>query len=549
MYSRVIFSTALLLLLAVSVAQPAEPTAPYYDGAPSMAYQDVETLYAIGLQWNGMRSHWTRENLRGACVSPGRVLGIQACNPSGYVTELVLLRMHDMGMLPRLEAFQNLHYLEVFRSELPFSQPLPASWNSMSALRTISLKGTRITGGVIPESWNYITNLKNVEIEFSPIHDVFQYPGSTLPTWFQRLDNLSLAFVNFGTKATFAPVIAKVRCLALNNVGWDHLLPMSASNARLEKLIIVAPLAHSGGSSTPLPARTTSLTYCYALKHLEIANVPTLTAMPYLPSSLKNITFRNLQNMRGGMTIALNSLRYLEYLEISRCTFLTGYIPFPSTSSTLLQTIIYRDVGFSGYLPSNMFHLPSLRTVILAGLSKVVATAMPTPYDSANYCRLNTLSLVGLQMIGSIPRLLPTRCMALDNIDLSNNHLSGTLPASWPNPLRQLNLAFNQLSGTLPGSLYFKPTFAPAENPSWPGSNIFDIRSNMFTGTIPPQYLSYRFELFDLANNRLSLCQNTASLGNAPFSSLTYGSCSLAPQSSSMCSCSHSWPRNCITNC
>lgn len=566
MHSRVIYGTALLLLLAISVAsaltaetQTVDASAsnvakgafqiPVSPWAPIMVSQDVETLYAIGSQWNGMRSHWTREALRGACSSSRPVLGIQACDVNGYVAELNLTRMHDMGMLPRLESFQALSRLQIFRSELPFAQPLPASWMNMRNLRSIILKGTRITGGVIPLEWNYIPNLKSIDIEFSPIHDVFQYAGGPLPTWFERLDNLSLAFVNFGTRASFQTIISKVRSISLNNVGWDHMLPMSTNNPRLVSLTIVAPLAHSGGSSSPLPPRTTSLSGCYALKHVEIANVPTLTAMPYLPLGVANITLRNLQNMRGSVSMALNNLRSLVYFEISRCPVLTGYIPFPSTTATLLQTIIYRDVGFSGYMPSTIFRLPSLQTVVIAGLGKLTPSAMPSPYETADNCRLTSVTLIGLQMSGTIPRVLPTRCARLETIDISHNSLTGTLPATWPLGLRQLNVAFNQLSGTLPASLHFKPTYAPPSNPTWPGSNIFDIRSNRFTGSIPASYFAYRFELFDIADNHINVCQNTVALGNGPFNSLTYGSCSLAPQSQSICSCSHSWPRNCITNC
>ena len=553
MFSRALLSVTLLLVLAIGVfADPAlesddsQVSPPVYTRVTMDSYE-VERMLVIARNWPSIAPYWTRQALLTACYIPVR--GIAGCSATGFVTSLKLDRAREITSLPRLEAFETLAYLESFVSSLPFTQPLPATWvPRLLNLKTISMVGTRIPGGTIPNWTDFrFTRLKYFELEFSPIGDVFQYPGGAIPSWFVNLDHLKLSFVNFGSMANFAPIIQRVITFNLTNCGWNYLLPSSStSNYRLARLSITAPLAHSGGSSTPLPSRTVQMNMFYSLKVVELLNMPTITTFPVFAPSLFNLTLRNLHNLRGVFTPAL--LGYsstLKSLEISRCPQLTGTVPMPTyPDSSPLESIIIRDCGFTGFLTNNLFRIPILKTAIFVGINKMSPAAMPYPFTYQS-CSIKTLIMSSIQLTGTIPPTIATRCSSLERIDLSYNQLAGTIPSAWTtNSLLEFTVASNTLSGNLPPALTWSRTAVAASSFSR-GNTILNVRNNQLTGLIPSMYFNTKFEDFDVSNNRLSLCLNSAAIGSKALSSLNYGACALGSQGTSWCSCANVWPASC----
>ena len=551
---RLIWSLTLLLSLAIGVfacsaveADATKAYPPIYTGM-AMHSTEIERLLAIARNWPSIAPFWTRAALSTACSI--RVLGIAACTSSGYVSALKLDRTREITSLPILESFETLAYLESFESSLPFTQLPPASWMSrLRRLQSISMVGTRITGGPLPWTNLKLTSLHSFELEFSPIGDVFHYPASAIPGWFENLDHLKLSFVNFGAMASFAPIIQKVITFNLTECGWDYLLPSSsAPNYRLKTLSINAPLSRSGASSKPLTARVATMHTFFALNIVELLNVPTIGIFPTFPKTLRSLTVRNLNNLVGGAPdlALLGSSSLMQNFEISRCPRLTGNLPMPDQpDSSQLESFIVRDTGFTtGYLTGNLFKLLKLKTVIISGLERMAPAAIPCP-ELYQTCSIKTLVLSSIQLKGEIPSWIGKRCSSLERIDFSYNQLTGEIPSAWTtNSLLEFTMASNRLSGTLPPALSWSSN-AVAASSFARGNTILNVRNNLLTGQIPDSYFNTKFEDFDVSNNRLSLCLNSAEIGQKAHSSLNSGACALGSQGTSWCSCTNIWPFSC----
>lgn len=552
---RALLSAGLLLLLAISVSALSSgdsslssldaslsSEAVSIRSASAMNPLEVENALRVAETWPSIRPFWTREALPSACASPGSVRGIISCSPTGFVTGLNFSRSPDYFDFPRLAEFRFLRELESFESSLPINSQLPADWDLLTKLNRVVILGTRILGGTVPQSWNALSNLRHFEIEFSPTNDVYNYPGSATPTWFTRLDTLIMSFVNFGTHASFETVIPRLQTLKLYNVGWNYLLPRSSGD-RLQTLSITGPLDRAGRSRLPLPNRLVS--FNDALNTIELLNVPTITSYPQISPFTTRIVLRNLQNMQGPIPSVWSPMAArsrVQHFEMSRCPLINGNIILPSAQSTL-ETLILRDVGFTGTIPRTLFQASSLQSLELAGLTQLSVSTMPSIPETATSCNLHTLVLATIRLQGTIPTSIARKCEKLEKLDLSNNHLDGNLPSAWASPyVKEFNVAFNGLHGYLPEGL----NFVTAQNGAEHGVNIFDIRSNYLEGTVPPSYFMARFELFDVSNNRMDLCRNAGALLDAPKNSLRDGGCALVPQSSSVCPCVHTWPAHCI---
>ncbi|KAL7605808.1 hypothetical protein Lser_V15G20601 [Lactuca serriola] len=109
--------------------------------------------------------------------------------------------------------------------------------------------------------------------------------------------------------------------------------------------------------------------------------------------------------------------------------------------------------------------------------------------------RLLTLNPINLGLAGTISPSFEF-CMSLQNLELSGNRLTGSIPrdlCKWMPYLVNLDLSDNQLSGELPD----------LANCSF--LNKLILSGNQFSGSIPPQFSNFgRLSDFSVANNALS---------------------------------------------
>ena len=110
---------------------------------------------------------------------------------------------------------------------------------------------------------------------------------------------------------------------------------------------------------------------------------------------------------------------------------------------------------------------------ILQLASTNLTGAMPAAWsDAAAFEALQYLDVSRNQLAGSLPVTWPPQ---LENLKLSNNNFSGSLPASgWPLHLRILQAMSNKLTGSVPGSFS-----------QHPGLQMLRLDSNLLTGSVP----------------------------------------------------------------
>ncbi|CAH9053455.1 unnamed protein product [Cuscuta europaea] len=87
-------------------------------------------------------------------------------------------------------------------------------------------------------------------------------------------------------------------------------------------------------------------------------------------------------------------------------------------------------------------------------------------WSPADGCRVVELELPGFGLHGPIPGKAMARLDALQTLRLENNSLTGPIPPALPKTLTRLNLSDNHLSGSIPSPLLLRfPPSSFAENP------------------------------------------------------------------------------------
>ncbi|XP_071719939.1 protein STRUBBELIG-RECEPTOR FAMILY 3-like [Rutidosis leptorrhynchoides] len=158
--------------------------------------------------------------------------------------------------------------------------------------------------------------------------------------------------------------------------------------------------------------------------------------------------------------------------------------------------IVLNDANLGGELGEN---LGAFASIIQMDLSNNHIGGS-IPYNLP--LTLKTLFLFGNQITGSIPESLSTLSQLTD-LSLNKNHLSGVIPDSFQQlmALTNLDLSANNLSGTLPPSMANLSSISilHLQNNHLTGVlNVLedlplidlDIENNLFSGPIPPKLLS-----------------------------------------------------------
>ncbi|TKV99572.1 hypothetical protein SEVIR_8G052600v4 [Setaria viridis] len=123
---------------------------------------------------------------------------------------------------------------------------------------------------------------------------------------------------------------------------------------------------------------------------------------------------------------------------------LVGQISPSLGNLTFLKILVLSTNSFSGEIPRSLGHLPHLQ--ILSLQNNTLQGRIPT---LANCSKLTDLLLANNQLTAQIPVDLPQR---LENLDLTTNNLTGTIPDSVANitMLQMFSCAMNYIEGNIP---------------------------------------------------------------------------------------------------
>lgn len=175
----------------------------------------------------------------------------------------------------------------------------------------------------------------------------------------------------------------------------------------------------------------------------------------------------------------LFDLRRLRTLSFYSCFPASNPTAIPSASweklSGSLETLEFRtNPGLTGVVPATLGRLASLQSLVLVENNLTGGV----PSELGALLKLRRLVVSGNGLSGPIPATLgnPHRHDELLIVDLSKNHLTGSLPPSLGalRGLLKLDLSNNQLQGGIP------PELGGLKN-----LTLLDLRNNSLTGGLP----------------------------------------------------------------
>ncbi|KAL8138254.1 hypothetical protein V2J09_004255 [Rumex salicifolius] len=240
------------------------------------------------------------------------------------------------------------------------------------------------------------------------------------------------------------------------------------------------------------------------LKQMHLDDNLIYGSIPPKISNLLNLTLLNLSCnlLNGSITSAFGTMGKLERLYLSNNS-LSGPIPSALGDIPHLGLLDLSSNDLSGSIPDSFENLPQLRRLLLNGnrlsgeippsLGKCVnmeimdlaynqlSGRIPSVVAGLRSLKLY-LNLSNNHLTGSIPFELSKMDMVLA-IDLSTNNLSGSIPSQIGSciALECLNLSFNQFEGSLPNTIGQLPYLQE-----------MDVSMNKLAGEIPDSFMASR---------------------------------------------------------
>ncbi|CAM6040677.1 unnamed protein product [Sphagnum compactum] len=189
----------------------------------------------------------------------------------------------------------------------------------------------------------------------------------------------------------------------------------------------------------------------------------------------------------GGLYFSVDLVRLakLVTLDVSK-NQLSGAINPLLAELPSLTSLNLASNAFSGSIPPQFGECQSLVALDLSN------NALSGPIPTMDFMEaLASLKLGGNELTGAVPdQFLDDLAPLLQELDLSNNKLSGGLGQVTSITLRVLNLSSNELEGALPSRLK--------------SCVVVDLSNNLFSGGIPLGSWSSGLEILDLSNNKLN---------------------------------------------
>lgn len=343
-----------------------------------------------------------------------------------------------------------------------FFGEIPKSYGKLVSLEYLSLAGNDISGKIPGELGN-LSNLREIYLGYYN-----SYEGGGIP-------------VEFGS-------LTKLVHMDLSSCDLDGSIPKELGNLKELNTLYL----HINQLSGSIPKQLGNLTN---LLYLDLSSNVLTGEIPIEFINLNRLTLLNLflNRLHGSIPDYIADFPDLDTLGLWMNNF-TGEIPYKLGLNGKLQILDLSSNKLTGVIPPHLCSSSQLKILIL--LNNFLFG--PIPQGLGTCYSLTRVRLGENYLNGSIPNgflYLPKLNLA----ELKNNYLSGTLSengnsSSNPVSLEQLDLSNNALSGPLPHSLS-----------NFTSLQILLLSGNQFSGPIPPSIGGLNQVLkLDLSRNSLS---------------------------------------------
>ncbi|KAJ0733216.1 putative non-specific serine/threonine protein kinase [Helianthus annuus] len=190
----------------------------------------------------------------------------------------------------------------------------------------------------------------------------------------------------------------------------------------------------------------------------------------------------------GSLTSSSWNLPFLQTLDLAS-NYFSGPIPGSFSRLTRLTRLSVSTNLLNGSIPDSPGSLPGSLEELLLDNNGLHG---PIPLSLNGLKNLKRLELQGNQLSGEFPDL--TQLGNLSFLDVSNNVISGNLPASFPASLIELAIRNNSLQGNIPANIINNSVYL----------QVLDLSYNNLTGEIPAELFTHpSLQQLTLAYNRV----------------------------------------------
>ncbi|XP_027096955.1 uncharacterized protein [Coffea arabica] len=388
----------------------------------------------------------------------------------------------DGVLSPSLSLLTSLEVLELSGLSHLEGQ-IPPLIGNLAKLRTLALSYNGLSGP-IPESIGKLSKLEEVHLNSN------NFSGS-LPSSLGNLSSLGTMDLTSNHFSGSIPhsignLMNLVNLYLENNVLTGY-IPKCIGNLQALQDLKLSNNLLTGG----IPFSIGKLS---SLRSILLDNNHLTGRIPSSFGQLKSLVTLSLQNnqLEGPVRSNLGQLQSLAELNLGG-NRLSGKLP--KTIGLLpLFTLSISNNMIEGPLPVEMSSLTNLSRLYLSfnplNLSSIPTWLVDMP-------SINAIHLAGCGIEGEIPRYLQSAASRWAELDLSANHLTGSIP-SWLGSfhLQHLNLSTNSLSSEIPATFI-----------SFEGLEELDLHSNKLSGSLNWLFqmrCSFPFGLsyVDISNNR-----------------------------------------------